>query len=252
MERCGAYVQKKDRRLGVPFCIGPLNEVADRTARTVSKEAKTTSGISAVRNLLMRWPEGQNLISTFPIRIGENDIYPGSYANAMQRKILVGIIAVLVVAASATGGYIFSTSYGAGRSSYSCPAIFATVSFQDASGFVAVVHPQSGTTEFVLAPNTSGHVTLSYSSADNILTDSMLGGGVAVWYVDTSDGLVQRTSNIEVVPVSTQGNGTHTMLVKYTISAATSEGLYLIGFPSTCRSALVNVGTGAYVGSLPW
>jgi hypothetical protein len=53
MERCGAYVQKKDRRLGAPFCIGPLYEVADRTARTVSEEAKTTSGISAARDLLI-------------------------------------------------------------------------------------------------------------------------------------------------------------------------------------------------------
>src|SRR5579875_3307840 len=172
----------------------------------------------------------------------------------MQRKVLVGIIVALVVAAGATGGYIFSTSYGGVRGFSSCPPTIALASFQDASGFVAVVHPQAGITEFVLAPNTSGNVTVSYSSAYNILTNSMfVGGSVPVWYVDTSNGSVQGIStNIHVVPVSTQGNGTHTMLVKYTISAGSSEGLYLISLPGTCRSVWVNVGASAYRGPAPW
>jgi hypothetical protein len=171
----------------------------------------------------------------------------------MQRKILVGIIVALVVAASATGGYIFSTLYGSGRGFSSCPAALAKASFQGTSGFISVVRPQPGITEFVLVPNTSGNVTVSYSSAYNILTNSMLvGGSVPVWYVDASNGSVKTTSNIHVVPVLTQGNGTHTMLVKYIISAGSSKGLYLIGFPGTCRSVLVNVGTNAYLGPLPW
>jgi hypothetical protein len=171
----------------------------------------------------------------------------------MQRKTLVGIIVVLV-ATSAMGGYIFSTSYGGGRGFSSCSAALAIASFQDASGFVAVVHPQPGITELVLASNTSGNVTVSYSSANNILTNSMLvGDSVPVWWVDTSNGSVQGIStNIHVVPVSTQGNGTHIMLVKYTISAGSSEGLYLIGFPGTCRSVWVNVGESAYLGPSPW
>lgn len=169
----------------------------------------------------------------------------------MHTKTIVALLAVALVIAGVAGGYTYFAFY-AHTGSNSCPNLFASVSYSSASGFTTVAHPESGITEYVLPPKSTGNLEITYSSQDGDLTRSMFTDAVPVWSVNTSNNSVQSTSDLQVTTLSIQSQSIHTVVVNYTITSGSGQGLYLLGFPSTCHSALLNVGTNAYLGPLPW
>jgi hypothetical protein len=138
------------------------------------------------------------------------------------------------------------------------PAIFATVSFPSASGFVTVVHPTSGTIEFVLLPNSVGQITVSYTSQTNNLT--MLGPwncSISVLNVNLSTGSWGADSGLyctelNITVSSLTWVSIHQVDVNYTITSGMDNGLYVLELPSTILSTIVNVGTQPYTGPLTW
>lgn len=132
-----------------------------------------------------------------------------------------------------------------------CPNIFATVSFQDSRGFIAVVHPSPQITEFVLGPNQVGQVTVSYTSSNN-LSASQFTDHISVWKADLSTGSLAVSSGLNVTLTNVKAQNANLVVANYTVTAGSSEGVYVLGFPSTCLTAFVNVGTQPYTGPLPW
>jgi hypothetical protein len=169
----------------------------------------------------------------------------------MQRKTTVALLAVILATAGVAGGYAFFTYYSTPGSN-SCPDLFASVTYSSATGFTTVAHPQSGTTEYVLPPNATGHLEITFSSPDGNLTKSMFTDPVPVWFINTSTNAIHSTTDVTVTTLSIDSQSTHTIVVNYTVAAGSTQSLYLLGFPSTCHSALLNVGTSAYLGPLPW
>ena len=111
----------------------------------------------------------------------------------MQRRRGLALVGIVLVVAGGAGGYEFNfLNHG----NYSCPAIFAALSYDEATGFLAMNHPQLGTIEFVLQPNTSGRVTILYSSSDDNLTSAMFSDPVPAWHVDTSNGTIEPDSTV--------------------------------------------------------
>jgi hypothetical protein len=169
----------------------------------------------------------------------------------MHKKSAVTLLAIALVIAGVAGGYSFFTYYHDTGSS-ACPNIFASVTYQNAKGFSTVAHPDAGTTEYVLPANSTGSLEVVYTSSDSNLTKSMFAGAAPAWLVNTATNVVQPTSNVQVSTTSVENENAHTVVVNYTISSGTVQALYLIGLPSTCHSLLLNVGTSAYTGPLPW
>jgi hypothetical protein len=137
------------------------------------------------------------------------------------------------------------------------PDIFATVSFPSASGFVTVVHPTSGTIEFVLLPNSVGQITVSYTSQSNNLTMFSFPCSISVLNVNLSTGSWGADSGsycteLNVTQSSLTWVSIHQVDVKYTITSGTDNGLYVLELPSTILSTIVNVGTQPYTGPLTW
>ncbi|MEM0117815.1 MAG: hypothetical protein QXV32_05155 [Conexivisphaerales archaeon] len=170
----------------------------------------------------------------------------------MRKQITIGILAIVIVASGFAGNYVYRT-YIDENKGHTCTNLFATVTFLNSSGFSTTVHPRAGTTEFVLSSNSSGHVTVLYSSNMSILTYAMLDGSVPVWPIDNTTGSVsfQLPSGMSMSADSMEGNGTHTVTVSYTVYAGKYEEPYLVGLPSTCYSVFINVGNTPYFGPLP-
>jgi len=168
----------------------------------------------------------------------------------MQRKTAVALFVISLLIGGLAGVYAFFAYHDAG--SISCPDIFASVSYTNASGFIAVAHP-IGITEYVLPPDSVGHLQITYSSQYNNLTSSMFSGRVPAWVINTNNNAIQAmSSDLQITIVSMQNTDPHTVIVNYNIASGSNHSLYLIGFPSTCPGALLNVGTSPYLGPLPW
>ena len=148
------------------------------------------------------------------------------------------------------------------------PCIFATLSFSNETGFVTTVHPTSGTIEFVLLPNSVGEFTVTYTGvAFNNLTIPIfnpVGNPVGVLNV-LSNGTLGTLGTDSGNPSEHQvGQGLsvtesgvawvsyYQVIVNYTITSGGSDGLYVLGLPSTCLSTIVDVGTQPYTGPLTW
>lgn len=132
------------------------------------------------------------------------------------------------------------------------PAIFATVSFLSAKGFMTIIHPTSWTTEFVLSPNSKGQITVSYTSPWGILTSDFT-EAVPAWKVNLSTVSVGGTdSGLNVTQSSVTWVSIHQLVVSYTITSGGVNGLYVLGLPSTILTTIVNVGTQPYTGPLTW
>jgi hypothetical protein len=168
----------------------------------------------------------------------------------MNRTKLSSVGVIVMILGGVGGIYGLYSYYGAGSTDAACPSIFATVSFQNASGFVTVAHPSSQVIEFVLAPNTTGRVDAVYSSPTNNLSETEFTGSVPAWPVSSTGTSTQSSSIVNVLPTGVDNNGPHQLTVYYTMAAGSSESLYLLGFPSTCRSVYLNVGHSQYSGSL--
>jgi len=145
------------------------------------------------------------------------------------------------------------------------PCIFATLSFSNATGFVTTVHPTSGTIEFVLLPNSVAEFTVTYTGINfNNLTMPIWN---PVWNsVDVlnvlSNGTLGTSSEYPSEHQVGQGLGVtesgvtwvsyYQVVVNYTVTSGGSDGLYVLGLPSTILSTIVDVGTQPYTGPLTW
>jgi hypothetical protein len=167
----------------------------------------------------------------------------------MNRRILVLAVAgLLAVAALSAAAY---EAYGTPRGS-GCPAITAEAAFPNYEGFVTVTHPSSATTEFVLAPDGIGQITVSYSSATNSFTAHSFAGPVTAWKVDLANGTLHADTGLNISETSQSLASVHQVLVNYTLSSGPSPGVYVLGLPSTCLTTIVSVGNQPYSGPLTW
>ena len=136
------------------------------------------------------------------------------------------------------------------------PDIFATLSFSNATGFLTTVHPTSGTIEFVLLPNSVGEFTVTYTGiAFNNLTVPIFNpvdNPVGALNVNLSNGTLRTGSGLSVTESSATWVSYYQVVVNYTVTSGGSDGLYVLGLPSTCLSTIVDVGTQPYTGSLTW
>jgi hypothetical protein len=167
----------------------------------------------------------------------------------MKKRILVlavaGLIAVAALSAAVYEAY--RTPRGA-----DCPAIFADVAFNSYEGFVTVTYPSTATTEFVLAPDEVGQITVSYSSAVNNLTANTFAGPVPAWKVNLTNGTLFADKGLNVTVTSQRQVSVHQVLVNYTLTSGPSTGVYVLGLPSTCLTTIVSVGNQPYNGPLTW
>ena len=146
------------------------------------------------------------------------------------------------------------------------PCIFATLCFSNATGFVTTVHPTSGTIEFVLLPTSVGEFTVSYTGIDsnNLTIFSSLMNPVSVLNVlsngtlgmlgtDSGDPSEHQVGQgLSVTESSVTWVSYYQVVVNYTVTSGGSDGLYVLGLPSTCLSTIVDVGTQPYTGPLTW
>ena len=132
------------------------------------------------------------------------------------------------------------------------PATFATLSFSNATGFVTTIYPTSGTIEFVLSPNSVGEFTVTYTGfpSDN-LTMSYFTNPISVLNV-LSNGTLGTGSGLSVTESSITRVSIGQLIVNYTVTSGGSDGLYVVGLPSTFLSTIVDVGTQPYSGPLTW
>jgi hypothetical protein len=167
----------------------------------------------------------------------------------MHRKTFA-VLVIAVTLAVATSGYALR-EINAPATGPVCPAIFANVTFENETGFVAVTHPSSTSTEFVLAPGSTARLATVFSSESNNLSKTMFDGAVPVWFVSLNNNSYTPTSDVRVTVDAVTNQTNHEVIVNYSIASATGNGLFLIGIPSTCHGAWVNVGTTPYAGSVP-
>ncbi len=132
------------------------------------------------------------------------------------------------------------------------PSLYATLSFSTATGFVTTVHPTSGTIEFLLSPNSIGEFTVTYTGfpSDN-LTMSFFTNPISVSNV-LSNGTLGTGSGLSVTESSITRVSMDQLVVNYTVTSGGSDGLYVLGLPSTFLSTIVDVGSQPYTGPLTW
>jgi hypothetical protein len=136
----------------------------------------------------------------------------------------------------------------------SSPAIFATLTFSNQTGFKNTIHPTNETTEFILSPNSVGEVSVTYTGfGSNDLTTSFFSviNPVSVLKL-SSNGTLVSSSELSVTQSSVTTVSTHQVIVTYTMTSGASDGLYVLDLPSTFLSTFVNVGTQPYTGPLTW
>ncbi len=134
------------------------------------------------------------------------------------------------------------------------PAIFATLAFSNETGFVTTTYPTSGTTEFVLLPNSVGKFTVTYTGFDyNNLSISAFSVTNPVPVLNVlSNGTLVTSSGLSVTESSVTQVSYYQVIVNYIVTSGGSDGLYVLGLPSTSLSTpIVNVGTQPYTGTLP-
>lgn len=132
------------------------------------------------------------------------------------------------------------------------PSIFATLSFSNSTGFVTTVNPTSGTIEFVLLPKSVGEFSVSYTGIGfNNLTMFSFTNPVGVSNV-LSNGTLGAGSGLNVTESSVTWVSYYQVVVNYTVTSGGSDGLYVLGLPSTILSTIVDVGTQPYTGPLTW
>ncbi|MBI2938784.1 MAG: hypothetical protein HYY22_11350 [Thaumarchaeota archaeon] len=173
-----------------------------------------------------------------------------------MNKKKIAVIASLAIVIAIAAPIAYQYYYLSSSSRIICPNLFADVSYPATTGFTAVTHPKPHMTEFVLRPNSTGMITVSYSSPMNDLTsnplyDEFLIRPFAVRFNLTSDKF-ESTDELNITSVTRTVRNSHLLIVNYTFAAGPKEDLYWIGFPSTCRSALVYVREQPYNGPLPW
>jgi hypothetical protein len=67
-----------------------------------------------------------------------------------------------------------------------------------------------------------------------------------------SNGTLGTGSGLSVTESSVTWVSIHQVVVNYTVTSGGSDGLYVLGLPSTCLSTIVDVGTQPYTGPLTW
>ena len=128
----------------------------------------------------------------------------------------------------------------------------------NATGFVTTVNPTSETIEFVLLPNSLGEFTVTYTGiAFNNLTMPIFNpvnpvDPVGAMSVNLSNGTLGTGSGLSVTESSVTYVSYYQVVVDYTVTSGGSDGLYVLGLPSTFFSTIVDVGTQPYTGPLTW
>lgn len=165
------------------------------------------------------------------------------------------------------------TAYALGEavSFRSCPPHIADATLVDWSGFLTANERwkgQAGVTglyDFVLKPNSTGHITMGYDfreyTTDDVMkryhtTLSDAFGTKDLWKLDGS-GLVHlpaEKTGIRAYASNIVNMTDHAIMVTYTIKANASaeNGTYLIPLFQTCPGELVTIGERPYEGPLPW
>ncbi len=188
----------------------------------------------------------------------------GIRKHAWLYVIVAVLIAVMLVSLYYQFGYVHQKQNGAsspetgvsaeGPNIAGGPAIFATLSFSNETGFVTTVYPTSGSIEFVLLPNSMGEFTVTYTGIDfNNLTTSFFSVTNPVSVLNVlSNGTLGTGSGLSVTESSVTCVSTYQVVVNYTVTPGGSDGLYVLGLPSTFLSTIVDVGTQPYTGPLTW
>ncbi len=183
----------------------------------------------------------------------------GIRKHAWRYVIVAVLIAVVLVSLYYQFGYLPQKQSGTSSKetvgsdggpniASSTPAVFATLSFSNETGFETTVYPTSGTIEFVLSPNSVGEFTVTYTGiASNDLTMSFFTNPVSV-----SNGTLGTGSGLSVTESSITRVSMYQVVVNYTVTSGGSDGLYVLGLPSTFLSTIVDVGTQPYTGPLTW
>jgi hypothetical protein len=150
-----------------------------------------------------------------------------------------------------TGGSTLEPNIVAGG-----PPIFATLTFSNETGFTMTIHPTTGTTEFVLPPNSVGKFTVTYTGfANNNLTISIFNpveNPVDAMNVNLTNGTLGSGSGLSVTESGVSWVSYYQVTVNYTVTSGASNGLYVLGLPSTFLNTIVDVGTQPYTGPLTW
>lgn len=170
--------------------------------------------------------------------------------------------------------YSLPTAYVLGEavSFRSCPPHIADATLVDWGGFLTANERWKGQAgvaglyDFVLKPNSTGHIMMSYDFGEYTTDDVMrryhttlsdtFGTIKDLWKLDGA-GLVYLPADkadIMVYTSSTVNMTDHAIVVTYTVKANASaeKGTYLISLFQTCPGELVTVGEQPYEGPLPW
>ncbi len=187
----------------------------------------------------------------------------GIRKHAWRYVIVAVLIAVVLVSLYYQFGYLPQKQSGTSSKetvgsdggpniASSTPAVFATLSFSNETGFETTVYPTSGTIEFVLSPNSVGEFTVTYTGfpSDN-LTMSFFTNPISESNV-LSNGTLGTGSGLSVTESSLTRLSMGQLVVNYTVTSGGSDGLYVLGLPSTFLSTIVDVGTQPYTGPLTW
>jgi hypothetical protein len=191
----------------------------------------------------------------------------------VPKGLFAAVAGAIVIIVGTISGYYLLTPYQQQSWAFSCPAMITSPSIIDAEGFLSVANKHDGRTgldEFVLSPNSAGHVTVLYEpiagsngSVEKLIENiydmpaSSFIKPIETLYTINKGKLSPTNSSeigIEISPSSIISLQDGSLQVVYQIVADSSavRGTYLIGIWQTCPGALVTVGEKPYEGSLPW
>lgn len=143
-----------------------------------------------------------------------------------------------------------------GEISAGTPAVWATLSFSNASGFVTTIHPTNGTIEFVLSPSSTGEFTVTYTGIGNnnltIPAFNPVENPVNAMNVNITNGTLGTGSELSVAESNVTWVSDYQVVVNYSVTSGGSNGLYVLGLPDTFLSTIVEIGTQPYTGPLTW
>lgn len=189
-----------------------------------------------------------------------------------KRRIITTIILISVALALIVGYTLLLPLNNYVRLNYeSCPMLFSTTTIS-ATGFTNQIQRYGGrppVNEFVLAPNTTGYITLSYNTTGygpllerikvvnpNATIASFFNDSTAIISRINRTGqfgpISANQSGIRISETNVSSLGDYLAAVTYMLQANSSaEGTYLISFWQICPGEIFTVGNTPYQGAMP-
>ena len=176
----------------------------------------------------------------------------------MQKKI---IIILLIIVFSITILFLILPNILYQPSTYSCPGIFAKLSYKPVSGITFMLKlcgDDVSRYEFVIPPNSTGVLAVNYYSEMNNLSSNAFSETLYPWKVDVVNNRIDlnASSHVIVKPIKIVVTSIHNITVYYLIDTRNIEPdtyeVCIIPFPSTCLEAVLVVGDKPYYGPFPW